>query len=161
MRVLRANRDSLMAVLEAFVFDPLVSWLYLQESEMGIDTNKDNSKRSNRTSRSSHASEHAARWSTAGNGGANVNGFANASGSKPDTGVSKTGNGFYDIVDGKGWQTGNPKARAIIKRILDKLVGTDFSNEQLSVSEQIDKLVQQATSSENLAVLYVGWVPLW
>ncbi|KAJ2623652.1 phosphatidylinositol kinase- protein kinase tor1, partial [Coemansia sp. RSA 1290] len=34
MRVLRANRDSLMAVLEAFVFDPLVSWSYLRDSEM-------------------------------------------------------------------------------------------------------------------------------
>ncbi|KAJ1942093.1 phosphatidylinositol kinase- protein kinase tor1, partial [Linderina pennispora] len=31
MRVLRANRDSLMAVLEAFVFDPLVSWSYIQD----------------------------------------------------------------------------------------------------------------------------------
>ncbi|KAJ2537797.1 hypothetical protein EV175_006614, partial [Coemansia sp. RSA 1933] len=29
MRVLRASRDSLMAVLEAFVFDPLVSWSYI------------------------------------------------------------------------------------------------------------------------------------
>lgn len=26
MRVLRDNKDSLMAVLEAFVYDPLISW---------------------------------------------------------------------------------------------------------------------------------------
>lgn len=26
MRVLRENNDSLMAVLEAFVYDPLISW---------------------------------------------------------------------------------------------------------------------------------------
>jgi len=26
MRVLRENKDSLMAVLEAFVYDPLISW---------------------------------------------------------------------------------------------------------------------------------------
>jgi hypothetical protein len=29
MRVLRDNRDSLMAMLEAFVYDPLISWLFL------------------------------------------------------------------------------------------------------------------------------------
>ncbi|KAJ2264811.1 hypothetical protein J3F81_006082, partial [Coemansia sp. RSA 371] len=59
------------------------------------------------------------------------------------------------------WNTGNPKARAIVKRIHDKLVGTDFSNKQLVVSEQIEKLIQQATATENLAVLYSGWVPFW
>lgn len=26
MAVLRANKDSLMAVLEAFVYDPLINW---------------------------------------------------------------------------------------------------------------------------------------
>jgi FKBP12-rapamycin complex-associated protein len=26
MKVLRENKDSLMAVLEAFVYDPLISW---------------------------------------------------------------------------------------------------------------------------------------
>ncbi|KAJ2350785.1 phosphatidylinositol kinase- protein kinase tor1 [Coemansia sp. RSA 2618] len=103
MRVLRANRDSLMAVLEAFLFDPLVS------NESGRTTSGHN----------------------------------------------------YSEFDVKGAQMGNPKAQAIVKRILDKLVGTDFSNEQLAVPEQVDKLVQQATSTENLAVLYGGWVPMW
>ncbi|KAJ2366975.1 phosphatidylinositol kinase- protein kinase tor1 [Coemansia sp. RSA 2610] len=162
MRVLRANRDSLMAVLEAFVFDPLVSWLYLQESEMGIDTGKDGTKKQKRSSRSTQQSDYATRWSTSGVGNANMDDIGSVSGSKPDAGISKAGNGLYDIVDGKGWQTGNPKARAIVKRIHDKLIGTDFNpNEQLAVPEQIEKLIQQATSSENLAVLYVGWVPLW
>lgn len=30
MQVLRDNKDSLMAVLEAFVYDPLISWRLLQ-----------------------------------------------------------------------------------------------------------------------------------
>ncbi|KAJ2253295.1 phosphatidylinositol kinase- protein kinase tor1 [Coemansia sp. RSA 1287] len=161
MRVLRANRESLMAVLEAFVYDPLVSWSYLNDTEMGIDTSQDTAKVTSNTSRNAQASEHAARWSMGGNGGANMSDFASMGGSKPDMGVSKAGNGYYENAEGKAWQTGNPKARAIVKRIHDKLVGTDFSNEQLTVSEQIEKLIQQATSSENLAVLYVGWVPLW
>ncbi|KAJ1860308.1 hypothetical protein LPJ78_005878, partial [Coemansia sp. RSA 989] len=47
---------------------------------------------------------------------------------------SKVGDTYHDLVDGKDWQTGNPKARAIVKRIYDKLIGTDFNpNEQLAV----------------------------
>lgn len=39
MRVLRDNRDSVMAMLEAFVYDPLISWRLLgkgDESEMKL-----------------------------------------------------------------------------------------------------------------------------
>lgn len=38
MRVLRENRDSLMAMLEAFVYDPLISWRLLAQ-EGGHDVN--------------------------------------------------------------------------------------------------------------------------
>ena len=30
MKVLRDNKDSLMAVLEAFVYDPLINWRLMQ-----------------------------------------------------------------------------------------------------------------------------------
>jgi FKBP12-rapamycin complex-associated protein len=33
MTVLRANKDSLMAVLEAFVYDPLINWRLLQADD--------------------------------------------------------------------------------------------------------------------------------
>lgn len=33
MRVLRENRESLMAVLEAFVYDPLLNWRLLTASD--------------------------------------------------------------------------------------------------------------------------------
>ena len=33
MRVLRENRDSLMAMLEAFVYDPLISWRLLAQED--------------------------------------------------------------------------------------------------------------------------------
>lgn len=33
MTVLRDNKDSLMAVLEAFVYDPLINWRLLQAEE--------------------------------------------------------------------------------------------------------------------------------
>ncbi|KAJ2366834.1 phosphatidylinositol kinase- protein kinase tor1, partial [Coemansia sp. RSA 2610] len=135
MRVLRANRDSLMAVLEAFVFDPLVSWLLFQEPEAAPSSDHDK-KRPDRFSSS----------------------YSSGGGSES----LRTDDGYVNIIDDKGWQTGNPKARAIVKRIYDKLSGTDFNpDEQLKVSKQVERLIQQATASENLAVLYVGWVPFW
>ncbi|KAJ2715121.1 phosphatidylinositol kinase- protein kinase tor1, partial [Coemansia spiralis] len=175
MRVLRANRDSLMAVLEAFVFDPLVSWGYIRESDAGppaaaapapaaipaapVPAGEPAGRQPPpRLPRDGRAAEHAARWSM----GNDTVDLAAVGASKPEAWMSKAGNNSFDAMDGRGWQTGNPKARAIVKRIHDKLVGTDFNrNDQLTEAQQIDKLITQATSSENLAVLYVGWVPLW
>ncbi len=38
----------------------------------------------------------------------------------------------------------------------------DFSEgEELKVTVQVDQLVKQATSQENLAVSYVGWCAFW
>ena len=34
MRVLRENKDSLMAVLEAFVYDPLINWRLLTNPDL-------------------------------------------------------------------------------------------------------------------------------
>ncbi|KAJ2121753.1 phosphatidylinositol kinase- protein kinase tor1 [Coemansia sp. RSA 720] len=148
MRVLRANRESLMAVLEAFVYDPLVSWAYLQETDNSAGTNY--TKQYRTLSQDGQPDKHASkRHSSSSTGGL-----------ESSTKQSISNNDYY-FADTKGWNTGNPKAHAIVKRIHDKLVGTDFSNEQLDVSEQIEKLIRQATASENLAVLYSGWVPFW
>ncbi|KAJ1908252.1 phosphatidylinositol kinase- protein kinase tor1 [Coemansia sp. IMI 209127] len=111
MRVLRANRDSLMAVLEAFVFDPLSLWSFIQDSgdAEGIRTQQE---------------------------------------PQPQE-------------DG-ALQAGDLKARAVVKRIQDKLTGRDFSpSVALAVEEQVDRLVQQAMCSENLAPLFWGWQPFW
>ena len=41
MKVLRSNRDSVMAVLEAFVYDPLVYWK-LVEANVNLNNNINN-----------------------------------------------------------------------------------------------------------------------
>jgi len=52
----------------------------------------------------------------------------------------------------------NKKALAIITRVRDKLTGRDFSHEEtLSVRQQVDLLIQQATNNENLCQCYIGW----
>jgi phosphatidylinositol kinase/protein kinase (PI-3 family) len=59
----------------------------------------------------------------------------------------------------------NEKALKVIRRVQDKLQGTDFLDscvgEPLDVADQVQRLVVQATSSENLCQLYVGWCSFW
>ena len=50
----------------------------------------------------------------------------------------------------------------VINRVMDKLTGLDFSStEVLDIPEQVDKLVVQAMSNENLCLIYIGWCPFW
>ncbi|KAK4529593.1 hypothetical protein CCYA_CCYA02G0450 [Cyanidiococcus yangmingshanensis] len=54
------------------------------------------------------------------------------------------------------------RAVAIVQRMSQKLSGRDFEPQQtLSVAAQVERLIQQATSSENLAPAYVGWCNCW
>ena len=60
----------------------------------------------------------------------------------------------------------NEKALKIIRRIQDKLTGTDFedraeSSETLDVVDQVQRLTVQATSVENLSQLFIGWCAFW
>ena len=56
----------------------------------------------------------------------------------------------------------NKIAQIVLDRIDDKLSGTDFNPDIIyDVKSQIDKLIQQATSNENLAQSYLGWCPFW
>lgn len=51
----------------------------------------------------------------------------------------------------------NQKAVAVIRRVQSKLTGRDFDNEMLDVSAQVQRLINQATSHENLCQCYIGW----
>lgn len=56
----------------------------------------------------------------------------------------------------------NKKALAVINRVRDKLTGRDFeAHLTLEVPEQVDLLIKQATSHENLCQCYIGWCPFW
>ena len=56
----------------------------------------------------------------------------------------------------------NKIAQIVLDRIQDKLSGTDFNPDIIyDVKSQVDKLIQQATSNENLAQSYLGWCPFW
>ena len=53
----------------------------------------------------------------------------------------------------------------VINRIQAKLTGRDFAksddSEDLTVDQQVDRLIKEATSVENLCQPFTGWCPLW
>lgn len=58
----------------------------------------------------------------------------------------------------------NEKALKVIRRVQDKLTGTDFPDchdDPLDVDHQVQRLVVQATSTENLCQLFIGWCAFW
>jgi len=105
MRVLHENKDSVMAMLEAFVYDPLINWRLLTTT---LGPTED----------------------------------------------IKTGIGANEIL--------NERAVTVILRVSKKLTGRDFSDTtQLDVPAQVQRLIEQATNSENLCQCYMGWCPFW
>ncbi|GMT28496.1 hypothetical protein PFISCL1PPCAC_19793, partial [Pristionchus fissidentatus] len=107
LQVLRGKKDSLVAVLEAFVYDPLINWRLL-------DVNKRNP------------------------------------GEKKDTSKEDSSDVNEEV------------SRKVLDRIKLKLTGREFDHNQMSsIQEQIDRLVNQATSQSNLAQSYIGWCPFW
>ena len=56
----------------------------------------------------------------------------------------------------------NARALVVLGRIKEKLTGHDFKAEQeLNVPDQVEKLLAQATSVENLCQHYIGWCSFW
>ena len=59
-------------------------------------------------------------------------------------------------------ETLNKRAVQAIQRVRDKLSGWDFGKDRrLDVDEQVERLIQQATSRKNLCQCYIGWCPFW
>ena len=55
----------------------------------------------------------------------------------------------------------NKIKQKIIMRINDKLTGTDFGNDVLDVDDQVSKLINQATSDENIIQSYIDSSLFW
>ncbi|KAK7061171.1 hypothetical protein SK128_021387 [Halocaridina rubra] len=146
MTLIRRNKDSLMAMLEAFVYDPLLNWRLMEHTQP-------KSKRS------------VVGESVSGGGG---------SGETPQTPVMEAASeastaplGSHakkiDAREDSGTSEAlNKRAVAIINRVRDKLTGRDFCHDEpLDVHKQVELLIAQATSHENLCQCYIGWCPFW
>ena len=136
MRVLRTNKDSVMAVLEAFVYDPLLNWSLHKATTISEDYNL-----SNKTSKFNMDTDH----------------FKNTTTTTTTTTAISQEN-LDSLNELKSTRTLNKKAIEIVNRILDKLTGRDFDpKERLTINKQVDLLIKEARSNENLSQLYVGW----
>jgi len=144
MEVLRRNKDSLMAVLEAFVYDPLHIWRLVDK--------KPKSKKSKQEALSVGSK---GQGSVAGSGENNIGSLVDYSREM----ASKKNDSMGESVEPEAL---NKKALDIVQRVRDKLTGKDFNTEEsLEVSEQVELLITQATSHENLCQCYIGWCPFW
>jgi FKBP12-rapamycin complex-associated protein len=181
MRVLRESRESLMAVLEAFVHDPLLNWRLLQAASRPSDEAttgatpaptaggpadqaapgaaggaKPLSLAERRLRREKAAAKRSSVLLKEAPPGASL------SGSKPAAPPSRSDKGDGDSVQ-VVYRTEevNERSLAVIERIEAKLTGTDFGDEVVDVSSQVDQLIRMATSQEHMAVAYQGWGPFF
>uniref|UniRef100_H2Y9H2 non-specific serine/threonine protein kinase n=1 Tax=Ciona savignyi TaxID=51511 RepID=H2Y9H2_CIOSA len=147
MTVLRQHKESVMAVLEAFVYDPLLNWRLVDRSvsdALGVGH---------------HNISLAA-------GDLCSQGFLKRIYLYVTSHLNQSMYTLHTIVCTGETVVARPevlnkKALAIVNRVRDKLTGCDFSSVPIDVPTQVDYLIKQATSHENLCQCYIGWCPFW
>jgi FKBP12-rapamycin complex-associated protein len=186
MRVIRENKESLMAVLEAFIHDPLLNWrLNTRESPP----------------RPHFKSERRASIIDVPNQGSGSPGTTSAQPGNPyrhrrSSVLEPVGGSTLDPQGGAdAKEVQNARALQVLARVKEKLTGRDFgpnassssfnngtnglgltgdfrsigSNGSgtpelmggLQVGDQVDRLLRQATDVENLCQHYIGWCSFW
>lgn len=56
----------------------------------------------------------------------------------------------------------NARALQVLARVKEKLTGRDFKHsDELNISDQVDKLLAQATNVENICQHWIGWCSFW
>uniref|UniRef100_UPI00358E8336 serine/threonine-protein kinase mTOR-like n=1 Tax=Myxine glutinosa TaxID=7769 RepID=UPI00358E8336 len=138
VEVLREHRDSVMAVLEAFVYDPLLNWRLMDTTSKGAKHSRSPTDSYSASQEMLEPMEVAVSHKKPGS-------------AMVDADLSFLGDGFVQH------EALNKKAISIINRVRDKLTGRDFSHEEtLDVPTQVDLLIKQATSHENLCQCYIA-----
>ncbi|KAM7263834.1 hypothetical protein ACFE04_001517 [Oxalis oulophora] len=163
MQVLRTNKECVMAMMEAFVHDPLINWRLFNFNEVP------------------QMFQHAP---------AVVNGEESVT--SKDLPQPQRGAREKEILQavhqlGDANEVLNERAVVVMARMSNKLTGRDFSTcsstptttqqavdhstliagdtrdveHGLTVKFQVQMLIMQATSHENLCQNYVGWCPFW
>jgi len=109
LQLLRNSNDIILAVLEAFVYDPVLNWRLAE------------------------------------------------AGARKGMPIQAIDRGVAD----KESTIGRSDCEAI-NRVKAKLSGRDFNPlAEISVQEQVNRLIEQATLSDNLCQCYIGWCPFW
>lgn len=68
------------------------------------------------------------------------------------------GNGPHENIA----EVQNERAVEVLDRVVQKLTGRDFKPDvELNVTDQVNKLIIEATRLENLCQHYIGWCSFW
>jgi len=147
MREMRENRNSVMAVLEAFVYDPLMNWSsFVQKMTAPATT---------------HTNDSAGPMDGVANGVVQPGMARSVVGS-----VMAHKRLFIPEEDGVAGENSHRMAVSVLARVEAKLRGKDFpepngETKVLTVPEQVQRLIKQATDHVNLCQLYIGWCYFW
>lgn len=145
MSVLRQHRESVMAVLEAFVYDPLINWRLLRPARESMHENPQEGGSAMNTEKIAIDEETISKRSI----------FKHTSSEDNMDGAAGEG-------EEEASEVLNSKALEVIHRVQSKLTGKDFETaEALPVHTQVKELINQATSRHNLCQCYIGWCPFW
>lgn len=180
MKVLRMNKDSVMAMLEAFVHDPLINWRLLDQTAI-TDAQKEKEGGGGGDG-GDDGGDGGAGGGGAGEGGDGEGRVGGGAGGDGEVG-DRTPNASPGLGRATTSNKENPEAPAInanealneravvvMDRMTDKLTGRDFHVEGTggdparapdSVSTQVANIIAQATNNENLCQAYIGWCPFW
>jgi FKBP12-rapamycin complex-associated protein len=163
MRVIRESKDSLNVILGAFVHDPLISFRLLiplimkQSKNKNKSNNKINEKQKVENLDTSK-NEHKVMEEI-------IKDSKNEENELEKKRVGSDERQLYNELEEKDDTESddlNQIAKIVLERVSDKLNGTDFNkNEELKIYDQIQRLIKQATSHENLSQSYLGWCPFW
>ncbi|KAK3358276.1 armadillo-type protein [Lasiosphaeria ovina] len=173
MRVLRDNKESVMAVLEAFIHDPLLTWrLTNPASPPGPNFNSEREQalvgpQAARARRPSILDAPVAPTEFLAAQATGIDALpgappgtryrARTNSSAPQPGSMPNGNGPQDLAEVQ-----NARAVEVLDRVAQKLTGRDFKpDDELNVTDQVNKLIIEATKLENLCQHYIGWCSFW
>ncbi|KAI1177064.1 TOR kinase [Nemania sp. FL0916] len=167
MRVLRENKESVMAVLEAFIHDPLLTWRltnrasiggpnFHSEREAALAAGTQRMRRPSILEADRPPSEMLA---------AQIATDTMFPGGPPARGRARTNSSLMNgsaQLDGEMAEIQNARAIEVLDRVNQKLTGRDFKpTEELEVVQQVNKLIIEATKLENLCQHYIGWCSFW
>jgi len=171
MRVLRGNKESVMAVLEAFVYDPLINWRLLdtrrQQKEADKDFSEDDSDSSDEaeiTFKQADVDTKATRAARAKLIGTTDGAMQRLLSTEEESISAPYRGSIMRAMINQQDRALNTQAVRVISRVENKLTGRDFSvsgQNVLDIRTQVQALILQATSHKNLCQCYIGWCPFW
>ncbi|KAL6898900.1 TOR kinase [Trichoderma evansii] len=162
MRVLRDNKESVMAVLEAFIHDPLLTWRLTNAASPAGPFRSERE-----AALAGPQAMRARRQSILDADVAPSELMANVESSAPPTRhrARTNSSAFPDGIQANGAEereSQNARAIEVLDRVSQKLTGRDFKpNEELDIINQVNKLIIEATKLENLCQHYIGWCSFW